>query len=297
MNREQVEVIIIGAGPAGLSAAIQLKRYGISPRIFEREAIGGLLRNANLVENYPGFPNGIRGLALVRLFREQAHRAGLEITFEEVQKLDYDKDSFTAVTLKNSYQAGLAVISSGTQPKQFTHLKIPAQLSQYVLYEVHSLVGTKGRHILIVGAGDAAFDYALNLASNNDITILNRGQSLKCLPLLWERASQSPRIRYFTGAQVTRISESPAGKLELHCTGIPGHGKISADYLLGALGRTPRLDYVTERLRAQRDDLQNNGLLYMIGDVNSGIYRQTSIAVGQGVLAAMRIYEAIRNKV
>ena len=93
-------VAIIGAGPAGITAAIQLKRYGLSPMLFEKEAIGGLLRNANWVENYPGFPNGISGLKLTRLMAQQLKTVGVEGFFEEVLELDYAKEVFTLETPK-----------------------------------------------------------------------------------------------------------------------------------------------------------------------------------------------------
>ena len=101
-------VIIIGAGPAGLATAIQLKRYGVHPLLFEREQTGGLLRNANLVENYPGFPQGISGLDLVNLFIRQAQNLSIDVTYEEVIELVYDQGIFQARTARQSYasQAG-----------------------------------------------------------------------------------------------------------------------------------------------------------------------------------------------
>jgi len=89
-----VDVAIIGAGPVGIAAAIQLKRYDIEFMIFEKGKIGGLLRNANLVENYLGFPRGIRGRELVELFKEQLKNAGVKVQFEMVRELDYGGVAF-----------------------------------------------------------------------------------------------------------------------------------------------------------------------------------------------------------
>ena len=105
-------VIIIGAGPAGLATALQLKRYGITARLLERDAIGGLLRNANLVENYPGFPKGISGLALVRLFEKQASVAAVDVTHEAVTELAYESDCFQVKTAAHSYHSPIVVIAS-----------------------------------------------------------------------------------------------------------------------------------------------------------------------------------------
>ena len=108
-------VAIIGAGPAGITAAIQLKRYGLSPMLFEKEAIGGLLRNANWVENYPGFPNGISGLKLTRLMAQQLKTVGVEGFFEEVLELDYAKEVFTLETPKQRVVLRHVIVATGTE--------------------------------------------------------------------------------------------------------------------------------------------------------------------------------------
>src|SRR4030067_2642076 len=106
------DVIIIGGGPAGIAAAIQLKRYGLAPLIFEREALGGLLRNANLVENYPGFPGGISGMKLVGLLEQQARAFGLRVTYAEVARLDLVAGLFQIETSPDHYAARLVVVAS-----------------------------------------------------------------------------------------------------------------------------------------------------------------------------------------
>jgi len=139
------EVIIIGAGPAGLAAAIQLKRYGVNPLIFERANVGGLLWNANLVENYPGFPRGISGPRLVKLFIRQAHNLAIAVTHEEVITLDYAQGLFHAHTLRNSYASRVAVIATGTKPFPITGLSIPPEITDRVFYEVHCLLQIEGK--------------------------------------------------------------------------------------------------------------------------------------------------------
>jgi thioredoxin reductase len=195
------DVLIIGAGPAGLSAAIQLRRYGISPRLLERAHPGGLLRNANLVENYPGFPRGIAGRRLVKLILRQAEAVRVEITPATVTHLNWQGSHFEALTDQGSYQARCAVIASGTRPRRFDKFA-----SRRIFYEVADLPDPAGAEIVIVGAGDAAFDYALNLAGrDNRVTILNRGEKLRCLPLLWERTQASTQIRYIPHTEIQKI--------------------------------------------------------------------------------------------
>ena len=133
-------VMIIGAGPAGLTTAIQLKRYGIHPLLFEGEKVGGLLRNANLVENYPGFPKGVSGNKLVHLFTRQAENLHIDVTHEQVLELAYDQDLFQARTAQNVYLSRVAVIATGTKPCRINDLAIPEDLTGRVFYEVCDLL-------------------------------------------------------------------------------------------------------------------------------------------------------------
>ena len=289
------EVVIVGAGPAGLAAAIQLLRYRITPLIFEAVRLGGLLHNANLVENYPGFPRGIRGPELVELFIEQAECTDVQVTHEEVLELSYDEKVFQALTPVDIYQSRVAVIASGTQPRLLTDIEIPDDLQDRVYYEVYPLLDIENKHVVIIGAGDAAFDYALNLSSENDVVILNRGQEHSCLPLLWERAVQSKRISYRTQVVVRRLTEQPGGSMALECLTPHGLELIPADYLIGAIGREPRLGFITPALLAQSQELSEQGIFHIIGDVKNGSYRQTAIAVGEGILAAMKIHRYLKE--
>lgn len=289
------EVTIIGAGPAGLSAALQLKRYGITPLILEPEEMGGLLRNANLVENYPGFPGGIPGIQLVELFKEQAKKISISITKERVVDLTHDGHLFQVVTDSDMHPSRIVLIASGTKPKTFSDLFISKALQDKVLYEVYPLLHLKGVHITIVGAGDAAFDYALNLGSHNQVTILNRGERIKCLPLLWERVGVSPNISYRQKTKIIELTDTPNNGMILKCKNPEGIFQLNTNYLIGAIGREAQLDYVPSQTLESIHELENQGALYQVGDVCNGIYRQTSIAVGQGVLAAMKIYRLLRE--
>ena len=290
------DVLIIGAGPAGLAATIQLQRYGISPLIVERAEPGGLLRNANLVENYPGFPRGISGRALVKQILQQAQEIAVKITPAEVARLDWNGRHFRAETDQGIYRARCAVIASGTRPRQFTNFALPLRGADRICYEVAPLEDVKGAEIAIVGAGDAAFDYALSLVQrHNRVAILNRGEILKCLPLLWERSQLSGLIRYIHNTEIQKIQALPNHQLALECHSPAGIRQFTVDYLIGAIGRIPQMSFVTDNLKAQIETLEAQGWLHFIGDVRNGIFRQTSIAVGDGVRAAMQIYRTLKE--
>ena len=188
------EVVIIGAGPAGIATAIQLRRYNIEPVLLERKKIGGLLGNANLVENYPGFPGGISGLELVELFKKQLKNTGVKVDFENVMELEYEDGAFFTRTNKRAIKSNIIVIATGTKPRKNSGFSISDEIKDRVFYEIYPILGIKNKKIAVIGAGDAAFDYALNLCRENEVTILNRSEQTKCIPVLRERCKKSENI-------------------------------------------------------------------------------------------------------
>jgi thioredoxin reductase len=290
------DVIIIGAGPGGLATALQLKRYGINPLVFEQEQIGGLLHNANLVENYPGFPGGIPGPKLVQLFFDQVQDLSISITHERVDELNFLDNRFRVTTAQQIYLSQTVVIATGTKPRLISDVKIPKELQDRVFYEVYPLLGLHGQRIAIVGSGDAAFDYALNLGKSNDIFLINRGEEISCLPLLWKRACSSPRIQYLQNTQISKLSRTVDRKMALECHTPSGHNILMVDLLVAAIGRDPQLDFISGQFAEKAIQLESSGDLSYVGDVVNGLYRQTAIAVGDGILSAMKIYGRLKEK-
>jgi len=194
-------VVVIGAGPAGIATAIQLKRHNIEPVLIEQNDVGGLLKNANLVENYPGFPEGITGTTLATLFKRQLENAGVAVHTEKVLKLEFREEAFLTKTERRVVQSPIAVIATGTIPKTTSHI-IPESIKGRVLYEIYPMLSVRNKKIAIIGAGDAAFDYALSLSAENEVIILNRGEETKCLPLLRERCEAIKSISYVENIDV-----------------------------------------------------------------------------------------------
>jgi thioredoxin reductase len=253
------------------------------------------LWNANLVENYPGFPSGLPGPKLVRLFQRQADRRGVQIIDELVTQVLWEDGLFRLTASQGSYSARHLILAMGTKPHPFINLQIPPAFQDRVLYEVQSILHLRGKSIAIVGAGDAAFDYALNLSSKNQVVILNRSERRKCLALLEERVALSPNIRYYSSTSLIGIGSASSGELQLNCTSPTSNFSISANYLIGALGREPRLDCLPALFRQKASLLVQRKLLYFVGDIKNGMFRQTAIAVGDGLLAAMQIYQRVSN--
>jgi len=280
-------VVVIGAGPCGIAASIQLHRCGIPTCLMEKGQVGGLLRNANLVENYPGFPNGITGELICKLMENQLLASGITPMFEEVMEITPFNAGFNVVTATGlGVNAAAVVIATGTRPltnRTPCEKNLPAEL---VYYEVKDLISKhqgKGQHVAIIGAGDAAYDYSLNLISREfKVTMLQRNRP-SALSLLRDRVLRNNEITILQHANVISCEEeSGIIKIDLDLDG--KDSILQADFLLIACGRTP-----DDRLLCTLDELkigEDQGL-FTGGDLNRGIYRQAGIAVGDGLRAAM----------
>jgi thioredoxin reductase len=290
------EVIIIGGGPAGVAAAIQLMRGGLEPLLFERDRIGGLLRDAHFVENYPGFPDGIEGVALADRLAAHLERAGVDVVHEEVVRIDRANGAFSIRTAADETGDGGAltadriVIASGTAPNVLRGVMIFGDAVERVHYGVRELAAVRGAKIAVIGGGDAAFDYALNCSGRNDVAILHRGDRPRCIPVLEERCAVNRRVTYHANTTVEEIIPDGNGVILKIVRG-PKNKKdtITADHVIVAIGRAPHLDFIHNGIGGRVEELRTEGLLYLVGDVVNGRHRQAAISAGDGLRAAMEI--------
>ena len=282
-------VLVIGAGPAGLAAAMQLCRQGIQPVVLERNRVGGLLLNANWVENYPGFGEGITGPDLVSLFEGHARGHGVEIAIEEVQTAELIGNTFRIGTNLRELEAQILVAATGTKARQFPSAGLSPGIKRQVYSEVYPLLEETGREILIIGAGDAAFDYALNLAGRNRVTILNRSDKINALPLLIDRVHARSEIDYLENAALISAEEEEKGRIAITIDQRGGSKDLVVDYILTAIGREPDYDFASPSIINHKERLLKDKRLFLIGDLQNGSFRQTSIAAADGVRAAMEI--------
>jgi len=297
MSREKIAVI--GAGPAGTAAAMQLKRYGIDTLLFESDEVGGLVRNAWKVENYPGFPGGISGIELASIIQKQLNHSGITPLFNHVKNLsfDHDNDSFKIITDDAEYETETVIIAAGTRPEKLDILEnLPDILKNKTHYEIHPILEIQNNRIAIIGAGDVAFDYALNLSRQNDIIILNRHDNNHALPLLTKLASESKRISYMENVSVDGISATGDTSMKVTITADGKADSIRVDHIVAAVGRIPRDDFIDRTVIDSKAMLIENGRLYFAGDVANGIYRQVGIAVGDGLRAAMQIFQFMNER-
>jgi thioredoxin reductase (NADPH) len=215
-----LDIAIIGAGPAGIAAAVQLKRFDLAPYVFEKKNIGGLLWNAHWVENYPGFPGGISGADLAMLFKNHLETFHIPVIPDAVTSLDYqpEHDCFQLITGRETYTANIVIAAPGTEPKTEGILDmVPEELRQYVVFEIFPPMELTGKKIVIVGGGDIAFDYALHLSQfqGNNITLVYRSEKINALPLLARRVQGIPNITLVSSAALKKVEKGVGYPLRL----------------------------------------------------------------------------------
>ena len=283
------DVVVVGAGPAGTSAAIQLKRSGIEPLLLEKDKAGGLLLNANLVENYPGFPDGTSGEMLAETFLKHLKNAGVALRKETVKKVFKEKNIFRIVTDKGEIFAKCLILATGTLPKK---LGIPGETDiagRRLFYEIKDLPANTGTFV-VIGGGDIAFDYALNLSKTAEkIDIIIRESASKCIPVLAEEAEKRENIKIHY--RTIPISMKEEKNVVLKCNADGGYKDFVSDYLLVAAGRTPNTGMLNDELKEHVAPG-----LFLAGDVKNKDFRQTGIAVGDGLLSAMKAVKFLRRE-
>ncbi|MEE8575642.1 MAG: NAD(P)/FAD-dependent oxidoreductase [candidate division Zixibacteria bacterium] len=290
------DVAIIGGGPAGIAAAIQLSRSGRTIILFEGERIGGMLSCANLIENYPGFEGGIRGEELAAIFQKQLAEHPVTIVKSWVTSLEYDSTAYTVHSELKTIQSASVIVASGTKAKALINLELPNNGHAMISDTVAPVSNVTNKHIAIIGSGDAAFDYALNLSRKNEVTVFCRTETVTCLPLLSERASSDPSINCVMNSLVQSVKYLKGSKLKLDYSNGRADSELEVDYLITAIGREARLDFLSERILKQSDQLRASKRYHLIGDATGTECRQTAIAVGQGVKAAMEINIAMNER-
>lgn len=280
-----------------MACAIQLKRMGLDPLVIEKSQLGGMLPNANLIENYPGFPGGITGPQLAGRMIDQFNAFNIEVIKDEIHQVRNEKGIFTLNSKKEEYNCTRLVIATGTN--YLVPAYCPEELIEkgFIHFDIMGLRQVTGKTIGIIGAGDAAFDYSLTLAENgNDVFIFNRGNFIKALKVLTGKVFINNRINYKENISLSSLELIDYKSLSAIFNSASGISNYSLDYLIFATGRIPGDSFFRESLKGMLPGLVNEHRLFLAGDVINGNCRQVSVAVGDGVKAAMEIFRNESNQ-
>lgn len=299
MSENHRQVIIIGSGPAGYTAALYSARAELRPLVFEGSQYGGALMNTTEVENFPGFPNGILGPELMSEIRTQAERFGAELVSDDVVSVDLDGPVKTVRTLSGEFTADAVILAMGSAYKKLGIAR-EDELSGHGVSWCATCDGFffRNQHIVVVGGGDTAMEEATFLTRFAEtVTVVHRRDSLRASKIMAERAMSNPKIRFAWNSEVAEIhGDGKVSGLTLRDTVTGQTREIEATGLFIAIGHEPRsalvagqidLDdegYIEVDARSTRTNLAG---VFAAGDVVDHVYRQAITAAGTGCQSAL----------
>ncbi|MFQ6678495.1 MAG: thioredoxin-disulfide reductase [Fidelibacterota bacterium] len=307
MNRK---VIIIGSGPAGLTAAIYAARANLQPLVFEGSQPGGQLTITTDVENYPGFPDGIMGPELMDLFRKQAQRFGAECHFKHVSNVDFDSRPFTIWVGDEKYTSESVIIATGATAR-LLGLESESKLMGHGVSACATCDGFffKNKKVLVVGGGDSAVEEANFLTKfASEVHIIHRRDELRASKIMRQRALDNPKINIRWNSVITDIHgsvETGVKSVTLKDTVTNETKEEKCDGIFMAIGHFPNTSLFEEKIHLDQkkyivtknqSSATNIEGVFACGDVQDHYYRQAITAAGSGCMAAIDAERYLEEK-
>jgi len=297
-------VIIIGSGPAGLTAALYTGRANLKPLVFEGMQPGGQLTITTEVENYPGFEHGIMGPELMDVMRKQAQRFGADCQFKFVDKVDFSASPFKLYVEGKEYLAHTVIIATGASAKL---LGLPSE-SEYMGFGVSACATCDGfffkdQRIIVIGGGDTAMEEANYLTRHaSEVTIIHRSQNFRASKIMLDRVKENPKIKFITDTVIDEVvgteedfKKTVTGvKLKNVVTGEVTDYPVEGVFI--AIGHKPNtdifngildMDEVGYLITKKTSSETNIPGVFACGDAQDSIYRQAVTAAGTGCMAAI----------
>ncbi len=293
-------VIIIGSGPAGLTAALYAARANLTPLVIEGIEAGGQLMLTTMVENWPGYRDGIMGPDLMTELRAQAARFGAEIIQGDVSSVDLSKRPFTVTMGQTQYLAQTVIVATGASAK-WLDLGVDKKLSGRGVSTCATCDGFffKGRPVAVIGGGDTAMEEAIYLSKlATSVTVVHRRDSLRASKVMQDKAMSMPNVSFIWNTEVVDIKDLDKGvvtSLVLKNTQTGVSSELAVDGVFIGIGHVPNTALFKGQLA-----LHDNGYLkthegsrtsvagvFAAGDVQDHIYRQAVTAAGSGCMAAI----------
>lgn len=300
-------VIIIGSGPAGHTAGIYAARANLKPLLFEGLVRGGIpggqLMITNDVENYPGFPEKITGPDLMKAFRDQSERQGVELRTEDVNKVDFSKGPFTVWAGDDNveYKAHTIIIATGAQARWLDIESEQALKGRGVsACAVCDGAFFRNQDVMVIGGGDTAMEESMYLSGLcSSVTLVHRRNEFRASKTMQDRVIQNPKIKVVYDSVVDEVLDVDKGEVtgvRLKNVKTDAKTDVPVTGLFIAIGHTPNTDLFTGQL-----DLHDNGYIrtkpgttqtsvpgvFASGDVQDFVYRQAVTAAGTGCMAAL----------
>ncbi len=293
------EVVILGSGPTGLSAALYAARADLKPLVLAGMQLGGQVAITHIVENYPGFPDGVGGPELVELFQKQAERFGATIEFDSALKVDFSERPFKVYGYSALYLAETVIVATGATPRQ---LGVPGE--QEFTGRGVSYCGTcdgwffKEKDILVVGGGDSAMEEGNFLTRYaNSVTVVHRRDELRAGPVLQKRVFDNPKIDFLWDTVITDINgngEVQAVELENVKTGETRTEETDGVFIF--IGHTPNTQIFEGQLEMDEAGYvrvnaymeTNIPGVFAAGEAADPHFRQVVTSAGMGAAAAIQ---------